>query len=192
MPQIYDMGPTTLLPLRRKACWGFFRPKNPMASAGFEPANLGTKGQHATPRPPKPNKCKYRYINLLYYKHLPEEGHNRWPKHVAGYAVHNTDNLHICKRTCIFLFLIMNSLHPSSARWHPCLKMVCARTRARTCARTHPHTHILYTSSADTCWQKHLLTSQTTASCLNVNTPGELAWNIRGWLYSGNVCHRLD
>ena len=34
MPQIYDMGPT--------------------ASAGFEPANLGTKGQHATPRPPKP------------------------------------------------------------------------------------------------------------------------------------------
>ena len=48
------MGPTTLLPLRRKACWGFLRPKNPTASAGFEPANLGTKGQHATPRPPKP------------------------------------------------------------------------------------------------------------------------------------------
>jgi len=50
MPQIYDMGPTALLPLRRKA---FFRPKNPMASARFEPANLGTKGQHATPRPPE-------------------------------------------------------------------------------------------------------------------------------------------
>ena len=31
----------------------FFRPKNPTASAGFEPANLCTKGQHATPRPPK-------------------------------------------------------------------------------------------------------------------------------------------
>ena len=28
--------------------------KNPTASAGFKPANLGTKGQHATPRPPKP------------------------------------------------------------------------------------------------------------------------------------------
>ena len=26
MPQIYDMGPTALLPLRRKACWGFFSP----------------------------------------------------------------------------------------------------------------------------------------------------------------------
>jgi len=46
MPQICDMGPTALLPLRRKA------------SAGFEPANLGTKGQHATPRPPKP-LCVY-------------------------------------------------------------------------------------------------------------------------------------
>ena len=32
----------------------FFALKNLTASAGFEPANLGTKGQHATPRPPKP------------------------------------------------------------------------------------------------------------------------------------------
>ena len=32
----------------------FFRPKNPKVSAGFERANLGTKGQYATPRPPKP------------------------------------------------------------------------------------------------------------------------------------------
>jgi hypothetical protein len=32
----------------KKACWGFFLPKNPTASAGFEPANLGIKGQHAT------------------------------------------------------------------------------------------------------------------------------------------------
>jgi len=42
MPHIYGMGPTALFPLRRKACWGFFGPKNPTASAGFEPANLGT------------------------------------------------------------------------------------------------------------------------------------------------------
>jgi hypothetical protein len=44
----HDMGQTALLPLWRKACWGFFRQKNPTAS------NLGTKGQHATSRPPKP------------------------------------------------------------------------------------------------------------------------------------------
>jgi hypothetical protein len=55
MPQIYDMGPTALLSLRSKACWWcFFALKNPTASAGFKPANLGTKGQHATPRPPNP------------------------------------------------------------------------------------------------------------------------------------------
>jgi hypothetical protein len=35
-------GQTALLPLGRKACCGFFRPKNPTASAGFEPAILGT------------------------------------------------------------------------------------------------------------------------------------------------------
>jgi hypothetical protein len=32
----------------------FFALKNPTASAGFEPANLGTKGQQATSRPSKP------------------------------------------------------------------------------------------------------------------------------------------
>jgi len=32
----------------------FFRPKNPTALAGCEPANLDTKRQHANPRPPKP------------------------------------------------------------------------------------------------------------------------------------------
>jgi hypothetical protein len=34
------MGQTALLPLRRKVCFIFFRPKNPTASAGFEPAIL--------------------------------------------------------------------------------------------------------------------------------------------------------
>jgi hypothetical protein len=32
----------------------FFDLKNPTASAGFESANLGSKGQHCTSRPPKP------------------------------------------------------------------------------------------------------------------------------------------
>jgi hypothetical protein len=31
----------------------FFALKNPTASAGFEPADLGTKGQHTTCGPPK-------------------------------------------------------------------------------------------------------------------------------------------
>ena len=32
----------------------FFALKNPMTSVVFEPVNLGTKGQHANSRPPKP------------------------------------------------------------------------------------------------------------------------------------------
>jgi hypothetical protein len=47
MPQSCDVGQTALLPLRRKACWGFCRPKSPTALAGSEPTNLGTRGQHA-------------------------------------------------------------------------------------------------------------------------------------------------
>ena len=45
-----------------------FALKNPTVSAWFEPANLGTKGQHATSRPPKPivGRC---YRNTLYQLH---------------------------------------------------------------------------------------------------------------------------
>jgi hypothetical protein len=60
----HNMGQTALLPLRRKECWGFFRLKNPTASAEFQPANLGTKGQHATSRPPK---SLYIYIYIYIY-----------------------------------------------------------------------------------------------------------------------------
>jgi hypothetical protein len=47
MPQTCNMGLTALLPLQRKACRGFIRLKNPMALAGFEPVNLGTRIQQA-------------------------------------------------------------------------------------------------------------------------------------------------
>jgi len=39
----------------------FFALKNPKSSAGFEPAKMGTKGQHATSRTPKPMLLKYTY-----------------------------------------------------------------------------------------------------------------------------------
>ena len=32
--------------------------------------------------------------------HLPEDGHNRRPKHVAGYTVYNTVNFHISVCMC--------------------------------------------------------------------------------------------
>ena len=43
-----------------------FALKNPMASAGFQPTNLGTKGQHATPTPLKPLLFIYIYKMNLY------------------------------------------------------------------------------------------------------------------------------
>ena len=73
MPQIYDMGPTALLPFRRKA-------KNPTASAGFEPANLGSKGQHATSRPPKPVLCVC--VCVCIYNIPPNDGLQICPKHL--------------------------------------------------------------------------------------------------------------
>ena len=45
------MGQTALLPFQRRRAEDFFALKNPTTSAGVEPANLGTKGQHATSRP---------------------------------------------------------------------------------------------------------------------------------------------
>jgi hypothetical protein len=60
MPQIYDMDRRLYFPSEGRRAEDFVAPKNRTASAGFEPANLGTKGQHATPRPPKPlNKTNY-------------------------------------------------------------------------------------------------------------------------------------
>jgi hypothetical protein len=56
MPQIYDMG-RLYFPSEGRRAEDFFALKNPTASAGFEPANLGAKGQHGTRRPPKPLKC---------------------------------------------------------------------------------------------------------------------------------------
>ena len=47
----------------------FFALKNPAASVGFVPGNLGTKGQHATSRPPKPlehNTCLFWFELCLY------------------------------------------------------------------------------------------------------------------------------
>jgi len=43
----------------------FFALKNPTASVGFEPANLGTKGQHATSRTPKPIFPPYVVLNVV-------------------------------------------------------------------------------------------------------------------------------
>ena len=47
------------LPSEGRRAEEFSALKYPTASAGFEPANMGTKGQHATSKPPKPLKTMY-------------------------------------------------------------------------------------------------------------------------------------
>ena len=56
MPQILKR---IYFPYEGRRAEHFFALKNPTASTGFEPVNLGTKGQHATSRPPKPQQ----YVN---------------------------------------------------------------------------------------------------------------------------------
>jgi hypothetical protein len=72
----HDMGQTTLLPLWRKVCRGFFRPKNPTALVGFEPANLGTKGQHATSGPLKPLPCAV--YDVLFIENVLVKNFIKW------------------------------------------------------------------------------------------------------------------
>ena len=49
-----------------------FALRNPTASARFEPANLGTEGQHATSRPPKPLKLPTLLKYTTHPTHLVE------------------------------------------------------------------------------------------------------------------------
>ena len=50
MPQIYHMGPMASLPLRRKACWGFFRPeKSWRLWPGLNPRTRVLKGSTLPP-----------------------------------------------------------------------------------------------------------------------------------------------
>jgi len=49
---------------------------------------------------------------LSFKEHLPEDGHNKWPKHIVGYAGYNVINLHIC----LHLFVI--SCKKSSVHGH--------------------------------------------------------------------------
>ena len=59
-----------------------FALKNPTSSAGFEPANLGTKDQHATPRPPKP-LCRYYYFILILLIFISSALHSSLSSHTT-------------------------------------------------------------------------------------------------------------
>ena len=52
-PEISDSEPMAYRPSQKTSAQDFYILKNPSTSAGFEPANLGPKGEYITPRPPR-------------------------------------------------------------------------------------------------------------------------------------------
>ena len=65
-------------PPKEGVLWIFSPQKNPTASVGFEPANLGTKSQDATSRPPNPLRtflimhmqCEGKYFDGRFFTWL--------------------------------------------------------------------------------------------------------------------------
>ena len=53
-------------------------------------------------------KCFDVLGNISFKEHLPEDGHIKWPKYVAGCADYNITNLLVCICTC-WLVLILHS-----------------------------------------------------------------------------------
>ena len=66
----YDMGPTALLPLRRKGCWGFFALKVRRLRPGSNPRTRVPEASTLTPRSQKPLKNQYRKKNDLVYNFM--------------------------------------------------------------------------------------------------------------------------
>ena len=65
-------------PSERRSAEDFFALKNPTASVGFEPANLGTKGQHATSRPPKPLDLQEYDVSMKRVVYFNGENRFHW------------------------------------------------------------------------------------------------------------------
>ena len=59
------MGQTALLPSEGRRAEDFFTLKNPTALVWFEPSKFGTKGQHATSRPPKPLRVEHSRLMIV-------------------------------------------------------------------------------------------------------------------------------
>jgi len=51
---------------------------------------------------------------MSFKEHLPEDGHNRWLKHIGGWAVYNTVSLCICMS---FVGHISHNNSPTSLPW---------------------------------------------------------------------------
>jgi hypothetical protein len=56
------------------------------------------------------------YVNTSFTEHLPEDRHNRWPKHLGGYADYSTP-------TYLYMHLLVISRNKSSVCGHGTFKI---------------------------------------------------------------------
>ena len=101
MPQICNMG--LYFPSEGRRAEAL---KNPTASAGFEPVNLGTKGQHATSRPPKPHV--FLFILFKMCMMWPYSGEVMFVCLLACLIIHR---FHLCECYLDFKIFAAGSLH---------------------------------------------------------------------------------
>ena len=84
--------------------------KNPLTSAEFQPANLGSRGEHVTPRPPRPTNLVFYDIEYLAHNEPGEKYFNSFSKfigkqiHVWRLHVYLPSNVYILCYTQILTF----------------------------------------------------------------------------------------
>ena len=112
----------------------FFALKNPTVSAGFELAILGTKGQHATSRPPKP-LCPWLGRDLVYEIHKP---------FTLCFLHCRLQNTHTCTLTNTHTYTLTNTQ-----------TYTLTNTHTHTHSQTHTHKHTLTNTHIYTHSQTH-------------------------------------
>ena len=136
MPQIYDMGPTALLPLRRKACWGFFALKIRRLRPGLNPRTWVLKASML----PLDHRSHTTLVSYLLC----------WRRHVSAAVGHlqvqpttrSRWKFRICTYTMIILcivFLLYTFLWPEDGPQWPKHVVVSTINRIKNrCVLTYP------------------------------------------------------
>ena len=117
------------------------------ASAGYEPANLGTKGQHVTSRPPKPLPTFRRHHFLWKRRNHSSNDTVKYPRRTEPLITHvMASNFTIHKVMNLFPSKILQTvLHRSSNVFitdKPQSMLIHSFSRIRWCSRSNVYQHL--------------------------------------------------